>query len=463
MIQYKNIHKLFASILLCSGVFFGACSNDDIVATPVNEEKYETTDLPVAYTINANGKATNSSIELRNEVETELFLKLNKETVMPVEAEFYYNEAILNKYNEVKGTKYIAFPEELLTFSEEGKVMVESGKDISAALKLNLKTGKDLNAEETYVIPVSAKTTSKEVKVSKATDYMIFVRDLTTMPDAAKESGIKIISCMEVNDTNPLNNLNFTLKESGKPLVDIVILFSGNINYNPETGKVFNHNNPNVQHLLDNREKYLKPLQDRGMKVVLGILGNHDVAGVANLADETAKAFAQELKAVCDAYHLDGIFWDDEYSKYPDGTPGFERNGPSRLVYETKQAMPDKLNMVYAYGSTGYLSPVDGVQPGDYIDWAVDDYGGYASGSYLGIKNEQWSVYSQEYNLGRNLITSASRLMRIVNDGYKGHMIFAMDPNRSNVNSQIRSMQAIAEAFYNDELVVDNKFHKKDW
>ena len=42
-------------------------------------------------------------------------------------------------------------------------------------------------------------------------------------------------------------------------------------------------------------------------------------------------------------------------------------------------------------------------------------------------------------------------------------MIFAMDPNRSNVNSQIRSMQAIAEAFYNDELVVDNKFHKKDW
>ena len=189
-----------------------------------------------------NGKETNSSIELHNEVETELFLKLNKETVMPVEAEFYYNEAILNKYNEVKGTKYIAFPEELLTFSEEGKVMVESGKDISAALKLNLKTGKDLNAEETYVISVSAKTTSKEVKVSKATDYMIFVRDLTTMPDAAKESGIKIISCMEVNDTNPLNNLNFTLKESGKPLVDIVILFSGNINYNPELAKI-NQNN----------------------------------------------------------------------------------------------------------------------------------------------------------------------------------------------------------------------------
>ena len=38
--------------------------------------------------------------------------------------------------------------------------------------------------------------------------YMLLVRDMGSIPDASKASGIKIISCMEVNDTNPLNNLN---------------------------------------------------------------------------------------------------------------------------------------------------------------------------------------------------------------------------------------------------------------
>ena len=40
---------------------------------------------------------------------------------------------------------------------------------------------------------------------------------------------------MEVNDANPLNNLSFTLKSNGKPLVDALIIFSANINYNVET------------------------------------------------------------------------------------------------------------------------------------------------------------------------------------------------------------------------------------
>lgn len=137
---------------------------------------------------------------------------------------------------------------------------------------------------------------------------------------------------MEVNDANPLNNLSFTLKSNGKPLVDALIIFSANINYNVETGRVYIFNNENVQALLDNREHYLKPLQDRGIKVILGLLGNHDRSGVANMSKETAQVFAQEVKAMCDAYKLDGIFIDDEYSAYETSniTPGF--------VYPSREA-----------------------------------------------------------------------------------------------------------------------------
>lgn len=455
----KNIK---ATLLLVSmAVGFSSCSNDDISAINIPEDNYEVSPIPVAYTVNSDNKASNVSIEFRTNYNLELHVNLTKSSDQQVDAEFYLNPKVLERYNEMKGTRYLEYPEELVEFENEGKVEITAGQTSSTPSTLAIKTSDKNDPNTTYVIPISTRSSSTNIKVDKNADYLVFVKDFTKLPDAAKASGIQIISCMEVNDTNPLNNLNFTLKESGKPLIDVVILFSGNINYNAETGKVFNHNNPNVQHILDNREKYLKPLQDRGMKVVLGILGNHDIAGVNNLDDNTSREFAQELKAVCDAYHLDGIFWDDEYSLRPDGTPGFKSGGASRLIYETKQAMPDKLNCAYAYGSTGYLSAVDGVQPGDYIDWAIDDYGRYANGSYAGIKNKQWSVASQEFSQGR--FASTNTLKQLRNDGYGGNMIFAMDPYRPNISRQISAMKNIAKVLFDDELVVDENYHAKDW
>lgn len=475
MINLNRLYKPFAGIMLTAGFLFAGCSNDDINVTPVKDGDYAVSAIPVALTVNADNKANNDFVEFREQEQVDLFLTTTKAVEVEANAQFFYNKALLERYNFVNGTTYAAYPEELVQLNSDGVVTFAADSKKSSALALTINSAEENDTDVTYVIPVSAKAidegTNEVLKLDKGTNYFIFVRDLTKLPDATKPPyvdgegnetpAVKVISCMEVNDTNPLNNLCFTLKNSGKPLVDIVILFSGNINYNPETGRVFNHNNPNVQHLLDNKDKYLKPLQDRGIKVVLGILGNHDIAGVNNLAPETAKAFAQELKAVCDAYSLDGIFWDDEYSKWPDGTPGFESGGASRLIYETKQAMPDKLNCVYAYSTTGHLSEVDGVQPGQYIDWAIDDYRNYQSGSYAGITNAQWSVASQEFN--RGYWVGKSTLERLRNDGCGGHMIFAMDPLRGNSYRQISAMRDIADALYDDELVVADEFFEKDW
>lgn len=108
--------------------------------------------------------------------------------------------------------------------------------------------------------------------VQEENTWLIFVTDKTGMPDCNKASGFKIFSCMEVNDTNPLNNLSFTLKNSKKLLIDALIMFSGNMMYNRETGQVTMKYNGNVQALLDKYDHYLKPLQDRGMKVLMGIM-----------------------------------------------------------------------------------------------------------------------------------------------------------------------------------------------
>lgn len=290
-------------------------------------------------------------------------------------------------------------------------------------------------------------------------------------PGTKKEAGaeIKLFSFVEVNKTNPLNNLNFTLKNSGKPLVDVVVLFSANINYDEATDKVYINNNSNVQHLLTNRAKYLQPLKDKGIKVLLSIMGNWDRAGIAGLSKARAKLFAQELKKTCEMYDLDGVFFDDEYSKYqtpPSAgfvTPSYD--AAARLTYETKLAMPDKLVTVYVYEMTAsFPNPVDGVPAGNFVDYAFQDYGRYydLSKNYPGLPKSRMAQASQEFNLNKYATSETLRDLRA--KGYGAHMIFAMDPTRKKfTGKELPEMQRIAKELYDDELVYLNKPYSKDW
>lgn len=468
--KYNNFIKaiLFAAVLVLAGGLFTACK-DDLTINEIDESKYETSKDVLGQIVSSDGKRFSTVSELREQGSTELFLGLNKEAAEAVGATFKYDQTVLDAYNKANGTSFELFPETLVTFDNGGVVELAAGSKKSSAANVTFKASSTLKEDVTYAIPVKASVTKGKLELSaQASDYLILVKDMSRIPSAAKASGIRIISCMEVNDTNPLNNLNFTLKESGKPLIDVVILFSGNINYNPETGKVYNNNNPNVTHLLDNRDKYLKPLQDRGIKVVLGILGNHDRAGVSNLSDATAREFAQELKSVCDAYNLDGIFFDDEYSKeiYP-APPGFVNpsiDAASRLHYETFKAMPDKIVSTYVYGGTRYLNTVDGVLPGEYLSYGIHDYGAYGDlgQNYEGMPRANQAQRSQEYAQSR-VIWNGSTLDNLRKEGYGAHMIFAMDPTRNNYSTQEYSMQLLAKHFFDDELVVDKNFYKKDW
>ena len=470
MKYYKFIKKsLFVAILVLTGSIFNAC-DEDIKLSKVDENNYITSKETFGYIINGEGKRSKSIVEFRNTGSTDLYLGLTKNATQDINAKFKYDKSVLDAYNSLYESGYEALPEELVNFLNNGVVKLTSGESKSEAISVTFANSESLKGDVSYVIPVSVEIESGNIQLSKdASSFLIFVKDLSNLPDANKSTGIKIISCMEVNDTNPLNNLCFTLKTSGKPLIDMVILFSANINYNNETGRVYVFNNPNVQHILDNRDKYLKPLQDRGIKIVLSILGNHDISGVANLADNTAREFAKELKATCDAYKLDGIFYDDEYSSYqypaPTGFVNPSNDAAARLCYETKQAMPDRLVCAYVYKKTeSFRNPVDGVEAGKFVDYGIHDYGnGYdLASNYPGMPKSGMALYSQEY--ARGITTSETNLKRLRDGGYGAHMIFAMDPLRYNFEyTQKPSMQRIAKVLFDDELVYDGKPYSKDW
>ncbi len=286
-------------------VFFTACDKG-IEETSGDKD---TGDEAIVYVINSEGEKGFTFVEFSNQGSANIFLGLSKNADSDVSATLKYDPQVLNVYNIAHETDYQLFPQELVTL--EGDVAIAKGVDKSDEVEVKFKTTDNLKSDVTYVIPVSTRINSGKAKlpITGATYLLIFRKELNAVTACSKASGIKVISCMEINYTNPLNNLCFTLKESGKPLIDIVILFSANINYDETTRKVYVNNNSNLQHLLDNREKYIKPLQDRGMKVLLGLLGNHDRSGVANLSNATARAFAHEIKSVCDTYKLDGVLF----------------------------------------------------------------------------------------------------------------------------------------------------------
>ncbi len=433
--------------LLVGAALFGACNSSDIDVATVDESKYQTGDSPVSYLESKYGTTGIDSVLFNNEGTTAFIIKSSMPGKAAVKATLSYDADILEQYNKDHGTNYSPMPQNLVTVTPTQGDTVNVSYQTAASL-----------AQGRYAIPLTLK--GDHVSADKG-NFLLLVDDISKMPNCHKASGLQVISCMEVNDTNPLYNLCFTLDKSGKYFFDQVILFSGNINYDEATGRVYNYNNENVQHLLDYKEKYLEPLQQKGMKVILGILGNHDRASIMNLTEAGAKDFALELKSVMDAYNLDGIFFDDEYSS-PGNYPGFEPSGTtynfSRLAYYLKQYAPHKLVEVYVYSGTSRMTEVNGKQPGEFLDYAIHDYGQMydLSSDYPGLSKKGMILGSSEFSRGRKI--SAANCQAIVNAGYGGTMIFSLAPEHTDIDC----MNRIANAFY-DENVVKTGTFSKDW
>lgn len=282
-------------------------------------------------------------------------------------------------------------------------------------------------------------------------------------------------SCIEVNNVNPLQTLNFTLKRSRKNFFDAVILFSSNINFSKKENVVYIHNNDNVQAILNNYDHYLRPLKEKGIKVILSILGNHDGSGLANMDEARCREFATAIADTLDKYDLDGVFFDDEWSEYGKDLGGQGYSGfvpysttarASRLAYETKKAIGDRWLIPYKYGAFNNLEAVDGVEPGDYIDYLLNDYGVYGvwaniESSYPGLRPEQYgpaSIAAHSYYINTSYLT------RSRNDGYGAFMFYNLDQTDGYFEYYDKpTLETVADILYDDELVVKNTRYRKDW
>lgn len=447
----KNIKSL---VLVMFTLLMFSCSNS-IDLTSVDESQYHKAEQNLAFITDKYGISNADSLLFNESGSTDFYVNLRDAAATQQSFTISYDAKVLADYNAAHGTAIQALPENLVTIG--GSATMAAGEKQSDAVSVSYKTADELIKNGVYAIPLKVTGTGAQTSEEKG-DFVLFVRDITKMPNCHKEGGLQVISCMEVNDANPLYNLCFTLENSGKYFFDQVILFSGNINYNAETQEVYNYNNENITQCLRYKEKYLKPLQEKGMKVILGILGNHDRSSITRLNDEGCKAFAAELAANVYAYELDGVFFDDEYSS-PGNYPGFVRyNNFSRLAYECKQAMPDKLVEAYVLSGTRSAEAVEDKQPGDFIDYGIHDYGGSKdlSSNYPGMPKTGMIMNSIE--CAQDIFGDAEDYQYIRINGYGGTMFFALAPNRTPMDM----LNCVAQAFYG-ENVVRTGTYEKDW
>lgn len=161
-------------------------------------------------------------------------------------------------------------------------------------------------------------------------------------PVAAKQ-GPTSVAYVEVNNNSMLNVGKYALANGGGNVFDVAVIFAANINYNTGTKAATLYFNENVQRVLDNAATQIRPLQQKGIKVVLSVLGNHQGAGFANFpSQQAASTFAKQLSDTVTKYGLDGIDFDDEYADY--GNNGTGQPNASSFVYLVSAL---RANMLY--------------------------------------------------------------------------------------------------------------------
>lgn len=202
-----------------------------------------------------------------------------------------------------------------------------------------------------------------------------------------KAGGISVCY-VEVNSNSLLNTGKYTLTTGGQQLFDIAIIFAANINYNTTTHQAVLYNNPNVSAVLTNKATQIVPLQNKGMKVLLSILGNHQGAGICNFTSRTAAhAFAKQLSDTVAYYGLDGIDFDDEYAEYGNNNTT-QPNDSSfvMLVDELHQLMPGKIISFYYYGPAASRLSWGGKRVGDMANYSWNAmYGSYSVPNVAGL------------------------------------------------------------------------------
>lgn len=466
----KYLIRTLLPILLLGATGFTACVDDIEIGGEIDERPWDGIYRIDGVLLDRNSNENQNVVDLESTThKLDLYFQLTQlprqgvDVVVDVDAEY------VKTYNEAHGTDYELYPRHLVKIENDGAMLLAPDETQSTELGVELTVSEELAENTTYVLPLSITSLTEGITLTESAQHAVY---LVRMPD--KESlfqtcdkgpdAVKTVLFLEVNNENPLNALEFVLKDSGKLFFDHVVLFAANINYDAQANRVYLKLNPETQALLNSSERFIQPLRKRGIKVILCVLGNHDMAGVSQLSTIGARQFAQDLANAVKTYKLDGVGFDDEYSKTPDlSNPLFvwpSEAAAGRLLFETKKLMPDKIVMVYYMGNMSHKIPmVEGFQPSVFVDYAVNDYLFGAAPPMAGMTEKNCAGAS--VNLGDRMgETDEEQTRKIKERGYGYYMLYNLKASDQTVfKRQVDMCQTVSRGLYDEELLRPTQYY----
>ncbi len=139
-------------------------------------------------------------------------------------------------------------------------------------------------------------------------------------------------------------------------------------------------------------------------------------------------------------------------------------------MYECKAAMPDKIVSLYNLGNifSNKLEVIDGIEPGQYCDYAVGDYNTDAEPG-IGMTLKQCGGMSVELNpdIDRGSF-STTTARNVKEDGYGYFMFFSLDPKKYETKgdetkaTSIEKCQSVCKGLYEEELIAPTYYYEKN-
>ncbi|MFF0742946.1 endo-beta-N-acetylglucosaminidase H [Streptomyces sp. NPDC004111] len=243
----------------------------------------------------------------------------------------------------------------------------------------------------------------------------------------AKQGPISV-AYVEVNSNSMLNVGKYKLANGGGNVFDIAVIFAANINYDTTKKSAYLYFNENVKRVLDNAQTQIRPLQAKGIKVVLSVLGNHEGAGFANFpSKEAASAFAKQLSDTVRDYGLDGIDFDDEYAEYGrNGTGQPNASSFVHLVTALRANMPDKIVSLYNIGPSASRLSYGGVDVSSKFNYAWNPW--YGTWQVPGIALPKSGLSPAAVDIGATSSgTAADLARRTVRENYGVYLTYNLD------------------------------------
>ncbi|MEU6054672.1 endo-beta-N-acetylglucosaminidase H [Streptomyces xanthochromogenes] len=245
---------------------------------------------------------------------------------------------------------------------------------------------------------------------------------------APAKKGPTSVAYVEVNSDSMLNVGKYTLANGGGNVFDVAVIFAANINYDTAKKSAYLYFNDNVQRVLDNVQTQIRPLQAKGIKVMLSVLGNHQGAGFANFPSQAAAtAFAKQLSDAVGKYGLDGIDFDDEYAEYGNNGTG-QPNSSSfvHLVTALRANMPTKLISLYNIGPAASRLSYGGVNVSSKFNYAWNPYYGTWGVPGIALPKSALSPAAIDF-AATSSSTAAALAKRTVSEGYGVYLTYNLD------------------------------------